>query len=127
MNDTSPIDLHAGVEEIAAELDALEHVPDDVLLKIVTRDGSCMHMSGLNHEPEWLCDELTDRQMAARICAGCPVQRHCLEVQLRTAGAATMGVWGALAAQDARALFPVWRSRRGGSPTSRDARGGERA
>lgn len=67
-------------------LDALAHGPDDVLLTTVTRDGSCMPLSGLDHEPERSGEELTDRQMAARICAGCPVQRHCLELVLSTAG-----------------------------------------
>jgi WhiB family redox-sensing transcriptional regulator len=107
----------------AAELDALELVPDDVLRVLVTRDGSCMALYQHDQQPDWSGDELTDRQLAARICAGCPVQRECLELELRTSGAGTVGVWGALPAEDVRELYPVWRSRRDQSTDQ----GGERS
>lgn len=97
---------------VAAGLDRFESVPDDVLWDMVTRDGSCMPLYRLDLEPEWSGDELTDRELAARICADCPVRRECLELELRTSGDATLGVWGALPAEDVRALYPVWRSRR---------------
>lgn len=112
------------VQQLAAGLDAVEHVPDGVLGELVTRDGSCMSLDRLAHEPDWSGDDLADREIAARICAGCPVQRECLELELRTSGDATLGVWGALPAEDVRALYPVWRSRRRGD---RAAEGGERA
>lgn len=99
-------------EELAARLDAYELVPDDVLFELVTRDGSCMVLYRLDLEPEWTGDELTDREAAARICAGCLVRDACLELELRTSGDATLGVWGALPAEDLRELYPVWRSRR---------------
>jgi WhiB family transcriptional regulator, redox-sensing transcriptional regulator len=100
------------VFQFVARLDRFELVPDDVLWEIVTRDGACMASSGLNLEPQWTWEALTDRELAARICAHCPARWECLELQLRTCGAHTLGVWGALPAQDVRALYPVWRSRR---------------
>jgi WhiB family redox-sensing transcriptional regulator len=114
MNAVNPDDHF---EEIAAGLDQFEHVRDDVLWEIVTRDGSCMVLHWLDLEPEWTGDELTDRELAARICAGCRVRQECLELELRTSGDQTLGVWGALPAEDVRALFSVWlarRRRRGG-------------
>jgi WhiB family redox-sensing transcriptional regulator len=110
----------------AAELDALALVPDDVLRELVTRDGSCMALYQHDQQPDWSGDELTDRQLASRICAGCPVRRECLELELRTSGAATLGVWGALPAEVVRELYPVWRSRRDQAADQR-GRGGERS
>jgi WhiB family transcriptional regulator, redox-sensing transcriptional regulator len=101
-------------EELAARLDRFEHVPDDVLLEIVTHDGSCMWLYANDLEPDWLGDDFTDRELAARICGGCAVRSACLEVELRTAGDQSLGVWGALPAEDIRALYPVWRARRQG-------------
>jgi WhiB family redox-sensing transcriptional regulator len=109
MNGVNPDEFF---EVIAAGLDRFELVPDDVLWEIVTRDGACMALSRLDIEPQWTRDELTDRELAARICAHCSVQWECLELQLRTSGDQTLGVWGALPAEDVRALYPVWRSRR---------------
>src|SRR4051794_18238427 len=109
MNATSPDDFF---EEIAAQLDRFEPVPDEVLWEIVTRDGACVQLYRLDLEPEWARNELTDRELAALICAYCPVRLECLELQLRTSGEHTLGVWGALPAEDVRALYPVWRSRR---------------
>jgi WhiB family redox-sensing transcriptional regulator len=102
-----------GAEDFsAAGLDRFEHVPDDVLWEIVTRDGSCMWLHRLDLEPEWTGNALTDRELAARICAGCPVRRECLELELRTSGNQPLGVWGALSADDVRAVYPVWLARR---------------
>jgi WhiB family redox-sensing transcriptional regulator len=109
MNAINPDDFF---EVIAAKLDRFELVPDDVLREIVTRDGASMLLSQLDIEPQWTRDELTDRELAARICAHCPVRWECLELQLRTSGEHTLGVWGALPAEDVRALYPVWQSRR---------------
>ncbi|MCO1577697.1 WhiB family transcriptional regulator [Crossiella sp. SN42] len=97
---------------MAAELDRYATVPDDVLLDVVTRDGACMWLYTNEKEPDWAGNDLTDRELAARICAGCPVRRECLELELRTAGPATAGVWGALSDEDRRALHPVWAARR---------------
>jgi WhiB family transcriptional regulator, redox-sensing transcriptional regulator len=99
-------------EVIAADLDRYAEVPDEVLLEIVTTDGACMWLVANDEEPEWTGDDLTDREAAARICAGCPVRRQCLELEFRTAGEETVGVWGALSEEDRRAVYPVWRARR---------------
>jgi len=118
-------------DRMAADLDAVELVPDDVLHELVTGSGSCMVLYRLELEPEWSGDDLTDRELAARVCAGCPVRRECLELELRTSGDATLGVWGALPADDVRELYPVWRSRRrrrgGRSDDQTGPVGGERA
>jgi len=112
MNGHMPVDPEEYFTQVAAGLDGLALVPDEVLWEIVTRDGACMQLYRLDLEPEWARDELTDRELAARICAHCPVQWECLELQLRTSGEHTLGVWGALSAEDVRALHPVWQSRR---------------
>jgi len=119
MNAADPDDFFV---EMAADLDMFELVPDELLENVVTRDGSCMVLYRLDLEPEWSGDELSDRETAARICAGCPVRRQCLELELRTSGDQTLGVWGALPADDVRELHPVWRSRR----RRRDGESGER-
>ncbi|WP_246843482.1 WhiB family transcriptional regulator [Allokutzneria sp. NRRL B-24872] len=89
---------------IAWRLDRLRWVPTGVLNDLVQRDGSCMWQSadGLPDE------ERTDRGLAARLCAGCPVQDECLELELRTAGDDTIGVWGALSDEDRRDLHGHW-------------------
>lgn len=112
MNGDHPVDPDEYFTQVAASLDGLADVPDDVLFEVVTRDGACMALSRLDVEPEWTGDDLTDRELAARICADCPVRRECLELELRTSGDRTLGVWGAQPAEDVRALYPVWRSRR---------------
>lgn len=112
MNGHMPVNPDDFFEVMAARLDAYRAVPGLVLFDVVTREGSCMVLYRLDLEPEWTGDELTDRETAARICAGCPVRDACLELELRTSGDATLGVWGALPAEDVRALYPVWRSRR---------------
>jgi WhiB family transcriptional regulator, redox-sensing transcriptional regulator len=109
MNAVNPDDFS---EVIAAGLDRFEHVPDDVLWELVTRDGACMLRARLDLEPEWTGDALADRELAARICADCPVRLECLDLELRTSGDQTLGVWGALPAEDLRAVYPVWRLRR---------------
>ena len=109
MNAVNPDDFF---EVIARRLDRLELVPDDVLWEIVTRDGSCSLVYRLDLEPEWTGNELTDRELAQRICADCPVRDECLELELRTSGDQVLGVWGALPADDIREVYPVWRSRR---------------
>ena len=97
---------------IAADLDRYAAVPDNVLLEIVTTEGACMWLVANDEEPDWPGEELTDRELAARICAGCPVRGECLELEVRTAGDQTLGVWGALSDEDRRAVYPVWLARR---------------
>jgi WhiB family redox-sensing transcriptional regulator len=50
--------------------------------------------------------------LAARLCAGCPVRRECLEFELRTAGADTVGVWGGLSEDDREAIYAQERRKR---------------
>ena len=99
-------------ERRAAELDGFSHIPTELLLDLVEQGGTCWWevMSG---DPPSIADEaMPDRALAARMCAGCPVQRECLELELRTAGAETAGVWGGLCEVDRRALHTARRARR---------------
>nr|CEL13526.1 hypothetical protein [Kibdelosporangium sp. MJ126-NF4] len=95
---------------IAWRLDRLRWVPREVLAEVVLRDGLCM-LEWADDEPAWQDDRLTDQELAARLCSGCPVQDECLELELRTAGLGTVGVWGALSDDDRRALYPHWLER----------------
>jgi WhiB family redox-sensing transcriptional regulator len=91
---------------IAWRLDRLRWVPTDVLTDVVTSDGACM--TPADGAPPGARD---DREFAKMICGGCPVQDECLELELRTAGAETVGVWGAMRDDDRRALHPHWQRR----------------
>jgi WhiB family transcriptional regulator, redox-sensing transcriptional regulator len=59
-------------------------------------------------------DNVTDRELAAKICADCPVADECLELEFRTTGLITLGVWGALAEDDRQAAYLAWVQRRDG-------------
>lgn len=104
---------------VAWRLDRLRWVPRDVLGDIVMRDGLCVNevyvtrsSEGTNCTPPPLTGiDAEDREFAARLCAQCPVQDECLELELRMAGEETTGVWGALNEQDRRDLYPHWRQR----------------
>lgn len=95
---------------VAWQLDHLRWVPRAVLAEIVWRDGTCMWVFAAD-EPPWHSEHLTDRQLAAWLCAGCPVQDECLELELRTTGGRTVGVWGALSEDDRRAVYLHWLER----------------
>jgi WhiB family redox-sensing transcriptional regulator len=125
-------------ERAAAELDALARVPTEVLARLVAARGLCLWEIAHGDPPEWTGEGTPDRELAARLCAGCPVRRECLEFELRTAGAETVGVWGGLSEDDRRALHAVWRARAArpdSDPTSKqtddevrdEGAGGERA
>jgi WhiB family transcriptional regulator, redox-sensing transcriptional regulator len=96
---------------IAWRLDRLRWVPRDVLAEIVTDQGECAWEYTHGDPPRLTGHDALDRQLAARLCARCPVQDECLELELRTAGEQTLGVWGALAEDDRRTLHPYWRQR----------------
>lgn len=96
---------------IAWRLDRLRWVPRDVLGQIVMRDGRCVQAYTEGEPPQLTGDDTPDRELAWRLCAGCPVQDECLELELRMAGEQTIGVWGALPEDDRRALYPHWRQR----------------
>ncbi len=108
--------------ETTARLDALASVPRDVLGDVVARDGACMESLPDGDPPNWLFRDGDDRDIAARLCQGCPVRDPCLELELRLFGDQTVGVWGALGEEDRRALHRYRQLRRQlGGPT-----GGER-
>ncbi|AHH97608.1 WhiB family transcriptional regulator [Kutzneria albida] len=109
---------------IAWRLDRLRWVPRTTLAEIVQRDGSCMSVTTTD-EPSWQGEHLTNRELATRLCEGCPVQDECLELELRTAGEHTVGVWGALAEDDRQQLHPYW-LQRGDRVDGREADGGLR-
>jgi WhiB family transcriptional regulator, redox-sensing transcriptional regulator len=112
-------------ERRAAELDRLANFPTELLLDLVEQSGTCW-WEVISGDPPIITDEvMPDRALAARLCAGCPVQRECLELELRSAGAVTTGVWGALCEVDRRALHTVWRARRDRAVRSDDTDGGE--
>jgi WhiB family redox-sensing transcriptional regulator len=93
---------------IAWQLDRLRWVPGDLLDTIVRDEGLCFWAYFEDEPPELTGDDTPDRELAARFCAGCPVQDECLELELRTAGEHTVGVWGAMPEDDRRALHPHW-------------------
>jgi WhiB family redox-sensing transcriptional regulator len=95
-------------EAMAAGLDRWQRVPTGVLRDVVTGRGLCWWGLWPAQEPDWT----SDWELATRLCTGCPVIEPCLELELRTAGPDTTGVWGALAEDDRRALYPIWRRRR---------------
>ncbi len=99
-------------EEMAAELDELAAVPTDVLASWVTAQGRCLWETTFGEPPEWTGEDEPDRELATRLCAGCPVRAECLEFELRIAGEDTVCVWGALNEDDRRALHKVWSCRR---------------
>jgi WhiB family redox-sensing transcriptional regulator len=94
-------DDHSRFVGIAWRLDRLRWVPRDVLSDLVVKDGECMRAFSESEPPE----------LTGRLCFRCPVQDECLELELRTAGETTVGVWGALNERDRRALYPHWRQR----------------
>jgi WhiB family transcriptional regulator, redox-sensing transcriptional regulator len=104
-------------EQWAAELDELAAVPTEVLADWVSARGRCLWEITAGEPPEWTGQDDPDRELATRLCAGCPVRSECLEFELRLAGAQTLGVWGALNAEDRRALHKAWSSRRPGDIT----------
>lgn len=105
-------ELRQSAEEIAAELDELAAVPTEVLADWVTARGKCLWETTFGEPPEWTCEAEADRELAHRMCAGCPVREECLEFELRIAGDQTLGVWGGLNTDDRLALHKVWASRR---------------
>jgi WhiB family redox-sensing transcriptional regulator len=99
-------------EGLAAGLDRWQPIPTEILRDVVMRRGLCLWGLWPEVEPDWDECAPSDRELATRLCAGCPVIDQCLELDLRTSGACTTGVWGALAEDDRRALHPIWQRRR---------------
>jgi WhiB family transcriptional regulator, redox-sensing transcriptional regulator len=101
-------------ERIAADLDRFADMSTDHLHGAVSHEGLCQWLYTSGDVPAWSGDDRIDRIAAARICAECPVAGECLEWELRTAGYATDGVWGLLAAEERRRVFLFWVQRRDG-------------
>jgi WhiB family transcriptional regulator, redox-sensing transcriptional regulator len=99
-------------EQWAAELDELAAVPTEVLADQVTARGRCLWEITVGDPPVWTGENDPDRELATRLCAGCLVRSECLEFELRLSGAQTLGVWGALNADDRQVLHTTWSSRR---------------
>jgi WhiB family transcriptional regulator, redox-sensing transcriptional regulator len=99
-------------EAIAGRLDWLAAVPDEVLAGVVTRDGLCFWAFRRGDVPAMTGQDTADRELAASLCAGCPVIDQCLELELRQAGPDTVGIWGALPEDDRRAVYRAWLARR---------------
>ncbi len=97
---------------VAARLERFQQVPTEALTTVVVRRGLCLWSLWPAVEPDWEGCAPSDRALAERLCEGCPVIGQCLELELRTAGASTTGVWGALPEDDRRALHRVWQQRR---------------
>ncbi len=72
---------------IAWRLDRLRWVPSNLLGQIVMRDGMCVRAYAESDPPQLTGLDTPDRELAWRLCAGCPVQDECLELELRMAGA----------------------------------------
>jgi WhiB family transcriptional regulator, redox-sensing transcriptional regulator len=109
---------------IAARLDRLRQVPTEVLSTVVVRRGLCLWGLWPAVEPDWEDCAPSDWALAERLCEGCPVIDHCRELDLRTAGASTTGVWGGLPEDDRRALHRVWQQRRRQHHNPIDEKGG---
>lgn len=108
----------------AVRLDRLQHVPTEVLNTVVVLNGLCLWALWPEVEPDWEDCAPSDRALAERLCESCPVIDQCLELDLRTAGTSTTGVWGALPEDDRRALHPVWQQRRRQDQGQSDQDGG---
>jgi WhiB family transcriptional regulator, redox-sensing transcriptional regulator len=99
-------------ETAAADLDSLASVTTDALTHHISNDGACNWIRVTGMEPQWTGDDATDRALAAPICAECPVWRECLELEFRTVGYATTGVWGPLPEDERRLVCLAWSQRR---------------
>ena len=88
--DTTAADRYA---DLAAELDDLAATPTNVLADWVAARGRCLWETTFGDPPDWLTSGNPDRELATRLCAGCPVRAECLEFELRVAGDSTVGVW----------------------------------
>lgn len=97
--------------ELAWQLDRLRWVPTPTLDRIVRRDGLCFWRSGEAEPPEPSGLELPDRELASAFCAGCPVLNECLELELRSGGEQTLGIWGGMCEDDRRELHRFWLQR----------------
>jgi len=100
---------------IAMDLDGFRETPCDALVDRVSGNGTCMWVRATGTEPQWTGDDTTDRAMTAPICARCPVQRECLELEFRSFGyTASSSIWGPLDPDTRQAVYVAWLERRDG-------------
>lgn len=96
--------------EIVRSLRRFRSVPDEVLADIVRRHGCCTARLVGDVPPfDGLATAADpDRALAEYLCAGCPVVDHCLELELRTGGLHTAGVFGGLGETERREVHRLW-------------------
>uniref|UniRef100_UPI0031E32505 WhiB family transcriptional regulator n=1 Tax=Saccharothrix mutabilis TaxID=33921 RepID=UPI0031E32505 len=94
-------------EAIAADLDRLAHVPNEVLQDIVLDGAECLWAYAEDSEGPGV--PASGRPLSE---IGCPVWRACLELELRTPGPYSGGVCSGLSDEDFVALHQVWFARR---------------
>jgi len=95
----------------------LRRVPDSVLAGRVLADGLIWQMPRDNDLTAAAEAADPDRDLAARLCAGCPVQDECLELDLRWRGGRPAGVVAGLTESDRRTLHPLWTADRADPPS----------
>ncbi|WP_020499147.1 WhiB family transcriptional regulator [Sciscionella marina] len=100
------------LRQIADRLDRFAEVETDKLAEVVGTEGACMVAMTEPEPPVLTGEEVTDRNLAERLCSGCMFQEACLELELRWSGPVQVGVFGALPDEDRRDLYPIWRARR---------------
>lgn len=100
------------LRHVADRLDRFARIDTDGLASQVGRAGACLILLVTGTRSDVAGLVASDRAVAARLCAGCPVQEACLELELRWSGPVQTGVFGALPAEDRRDLYPIWRARR---------------
>jgi WhiB family redox-sensing transcriptional regulator len=107
----SPDALPPELAARAARLHRLRDVPDAWLADLVAERGLVRQPNGPAPEGTTDHDE-TDRELAARLCAGCPVLDECLELDLRWMADRTTGAFSGLTDADRRVIHAHWAAER---------------
>jgi WhiB family redox-sensing transcriptional regulator len=55
-----------------------------------------------------VAERVVEREQAAALCAGCPVQAQCLALSFALDSHGSWGVWGGVSEHDRADLRPVW-------------------
>lgn len=97
---------------MAAEAEELAIVPTEILADWVTDRGHCLWMATFGELPAWPGGAELDRELATRMCGGCPVRAECLELELRAADEGRDDARCALHPDDLRTLHGMWSARR---------------
>jgi len=94
---------------VVARLRRLRSVSNEALGAVIRGRGACLEPLPNGVAPGWLHDEYTDPDLAASLCARCPVRDECTELELRLADDHLVGLWGAYGEHGRRALHRLWR------------------